>query len=374
MSRRKIRSTRDDYAALARGLLKQLPKGQICFEDSMELWHVFPGNTLRIDSAGWTKIADTIAVKDCDGKSLQIESSQLEIARLRIANIHLQEKLIRRDALLAANTRHANEVRKDVTVRMQNNFEQKLEAFGHFSHDLKTPFSLLISIAESLAIHGEKIPAKIRVKLEYIRMGIHRVLREAGNSIDAAQLFSRRTRTNRVRADLSKFVGEVAMMYALVFENYGISLVIKVKPGIFAEFDPLQFEKVLNNLLSNAIKHNIAGGRTVIALTSSQGKASLTISDNGLGFASGKDSPRRVRDENPWIFSSHGYGLKIVKQYIRQNRGEFRIAESPKGVAVTITLPISNQAAANMRHAMQFTHREIEFLAAERTKLSRRRN
>jgi len=361
------------YSSIA-AKVKALTKAEsLALRDSLGLWHEFPGNRIEPGATRLMKLSKSIAISSAT--KTKIAPHLLENLELKIKILHLQEKLKRRNITIEAVERNDKTREREGLRRLRKDFDRKLEAFGHFSHDLKTPFSMLISNAESLAIQGKEIPAKIRVRLENIRMGIHRVLRDAMNSLDAAQVLARKNRAKLARRNLSEFAQEVCDMYALIFESYAIRFSTSIEKNLFAEIDALQFEKILNNLLSNALKHGAPGGSTSVTVKSVQKAAHITIVNRGFGaHDASQEAEIRMKDENPWIFSSHGFGLLIVKKYMQQNKGKFSFKKMPDGASVELQLPlIKNDGSRLIEHTMQFTHRELEHLASERNKLSRRR-
>lgn len=84
-------------------------------------------------------------------------------------------------------------------IKARREFERKLNLFGHYSHDLKTPFSTLISTLEGMVLSDEVIPAKLRLNLETVRRNIYSVLRSTGQSLDAARLLTRKKRATLIR-------------------------------------------------------------------------------------------------------------------------------------------------------------------------------
>jgi signal transduction histidine kinase len=216
---------------------------------------------------------------------------------------------------------------------------------------------------------------RLRLQLEKIRAAIYSVLRTVTHSLDAARLVTRRQKPMLMPQNLTEFVRQVADVYSLVLESYGIRLLMKLEPSVICEIDPIQFEKILNNLLSNALKHNMPGGEILITLKTENRQAKLIISDSGLGPGA---ETRRRRNQNPWAFSSHGLGLSIVRELVRLNRGTMQlISRNGVGTTVTLALPTVPELAAaaerSRRHDFSFTIHEVELMAAERNVLSRRK-
>lgn len=238
---------------------------------------------------------------------------------------------------------------------------------------------MIVFPLETMVLHEEKIPPKLRLKLENLKLAVYSALRGVTNTLDAARALGGRRKTQLTPHNLSDFVRQVAEVYAIVFESYGSSLTTDITPGIVAEIAPVQMEKVLNNLFSNAIKHNIPGSRTVVALAIVRGAVEISVSDGGLGINYAGNSVAREQEKvrGGWAFSSHGFGLKIVRELVRANRGRFTLtSKTGVGTVATVRLPMAKNAKADMQNLRTFrfdhTFYEVELLAAERTALSRR--
>lgn len=370
-----------DYASLAKILqsffAKRYPVSETAVRDSLGLWHVSAGEPVR------TRMRDFILPQKkgrmaflCDSpKALTRDFSKYNpVIQLKLHTIDLAERLKRFKLITKSEDKANRRQLQSAKLKARREFERKLNLFGHYSHDLKTPFSTLISTLEGMVLSDEVIPAKLRLNLETVRRNIYSVLRSTGQSLDAARLLTRKKPATLIPYDFSAFVSEVAEFYAIIFESYGLKLGTEITPDIPAVIDPIQMEKVLNNLLSNAIKHNIPGGLAHIALSHDRAHIYLTISDTGLGLVSGGE---KIRDKNPWNLSSHGYGLEIVRELVRANRGKLKFkSEGGVGTTVSVMLPAAPELtpviASLRRHNFQTTLREVEFLANERTRLSRR--
>ena len=107
----------------------------------------------------------------------------------------------------------------------------------------------------------------------------------------------------------------------------------------------LQLEQVFVNLLDNAVKFNRPNGEVRVETDSSDGTASISISDTGIGIPS-EDLPRvferfyRVDKARSREMGGTGLGLSIVKHVIEQMGGTITVdSRVGEGSRFTITVP-----------------------------------
>jgi CheY-like chemotaxis protein len=113
--------------------------------------------------------------------------------------------------------------------------------------------------------------------------------------------------------------------------------------------DARRLHQILWNLLSNAVKFTPAGGRIVLDLHQEDGRAMLTVRDNGIGIAPDflphLFEPFRQADMSAQRSEGGmGLGLAIVRHLVGQHGGTIT-AESAgpgHGSAFTITLPMAH--------------------------------
>ncbi len=380
------RSYRDVARMLFQHLSRRSQLRAVAVQDNLGLWHTYPGRRPRLYTDGFAILDERqrIALKTGElGSSLRSVGRKLKmllpLLRLKLEAIDMGEKLARSILQHGAAERLQQTTERRKQRRLRREVDAKIGIFSRHSHDLKTPLSMIVFPLETLVLHEEKIPAKLRLKLENLKMAVYGALRGVTNTLDAARVLGGRSKTLLAPHNLSDFVRKVAEVYAIVFESYGISLTTQIEPGIFAAIDAVQMEKVLNNLFSNAIKHNIPGSHAVIAVRSSRGEVEVSVSDGGLGISYGGNSVARDQEKvrGGWAFSSHGFGLKIVRELVRANRGRFAlVSKTGVGTVATVRLPALKDIAADAPslRAFRFDHtmHEVELLSAERTTLSRR--
>ena len=103
--------------------------------------------------------------------------------------------------------------------------------------------------------------------------------------------------------------------------------------------DPVTLQLVLRNLMSNAARH--CRGRIDVALrdAGAEGLVEIVLSDDGGGFALGRD-PFAVGSEERRA-TGHGYGLAGVRHVIESRGGAIRVVRSAfgRGGGVAVLLP-----------------------------------
>jgi len=375
------------YTELARAIFlhfsKSIKPTAVAVLDGLGLWHIYPQNKISISVKNFetrrsvSRIA-VLCAKNTRSEVMSELKNFADIIALKLESIDLYERLQRAQFIAKSREKYSDREMRQFRAKLNKEMVAKIDLFGKYSHDLKTPFSMLISGVENMIVHDDSLPAKVRLQLEAIRAQIHNVLRTAGQSLDAARILTGRNKATLIPYNFSEYVKQVVAAYTIVFESYGIRMESEIQNDIPGEIDPLQMEKVLNNILNNALKYSIPGGYVHVDLHVSGRKIFVTVTDNGVGFvADGAHESRRLKDINPWIFSSHGYGLRIVRELLRANRGKFKLtAEKGIGTRAQITLPAIpelNSVVHSLRsHSFQMTLREVEQLASERTQLSRR--
>lgn len=102
-------------------------------------------------------------------------------------------------------------------------------------------------------------------------------------------------------------------------------------------------EQVLRNLLDNAVKYTRPGGQITVALRVEDGKAELTVRDDGVGIAP-EDLPhvfeRFYRAPSARGRSGAGLGLAIAAWIVRAHGGTITVDSVPgQGSTFTVRLP-----------------------------------
>ena len=213
------------------------------------------------------------------------------------------------------------------------------------THELKTPvakFVMQLEMFEAAAkkgLHGADMEAGLRsMKKNLLRQ--QNVIR---NILDLSRLEKggRSYRKELVRLD--DMLAKIAVEYGMLLEGKRISVVKDLDP-VMVNSDADMLWHVFSNLLGNAIKFtgNDGGGRILLSVKQKDGKAVVTIEDNGVGLS--ETMSATVFD--PFVQSTAseegiGVGLTLSRMIMDGLGGDVDLrSEGPgRGATASVTLP-----------------------------------
>ncbi|MEL6515930.1 MAG: ATP-binding protein, partial [Pseudomonadota bacterium] len=135
-------------------------------------------------------------------------------------------------------------------------------------------------------------------------------------------------------------------------DSAGMTLSISSDIDTDLSCDPNWIRQVLASLARNAFRHARSGGQLAINATSSQGKVTLTVTDNGPGIAA-EDQERvfqRFGQGGSDKAQGFGVGLALARWVIESHGGQITLTSPvPRPVAlgdgpgtqIDVTLPVS---------------------------------
>ncbi len=222
---------------------------------------------------------------------------------------------------------------------------KELEAFSYsVSHDLRAPFRHIVGFAELLREREKNLDAK---SLHYLQTISDSAI-AAGRLVDDLLNFSQlgRTAIARKKVDMNKLVAEVLRSLRAEQEGRRITLRIEDLPPAFG--DATLLRQVWYNLLDNAIKYTRRSDSAEIGVSgrSADGRASYTVSDNGVGFDMkyvGKVFGVFQRLQRVEDFEGTGIGLALVRRIVERHGGTVSaFGEVDQGASFSFVLPVEN--------------------------------
>jgi|AraplaDrversion2_2_1032049.scaffolds.fasta_scaffold06793_4 C4-dicarboxylate-specific signal transduction histidine kinase len=261
----------------------------------------------------------------------------------------------RRQGRLAAFQELTSERRRERELRLQR--EQlihlaRVGLLGELSaalvHELKQPLAAILVNAQA-GRRCWKGTAHAQASVDEILEDIVDASQRAINVIQRMrELFLRRD-AQRLTLDLNMVARDAVTLARSSMAEHGVRLELALDAhAVPLRGDPVQLQQVLLNLILNAcdaMDANRAGMRQ-LALATAGGpgaEASLTVSDNGCGIASGL--LERIFDA---FFTTKpqglGVGLSVSREIVAAHGGRIEAANRAEGGAVfRITLPIAEE-------------------------------
>jgi signal transduction histidine kinase/ligand-binding sensor domain-containing protein/DNA-binding response OmpR family regulator len=252
--------------------------------------------------------------------------------------------------MLAVKNRYKNRQAQrlsEIEKRKKEELLQEKESFfAGLSHDLLTPFSLIIAPTKDLLRENDLTEDK-REKLEIISKNAAFLSELFSSILDLKRAEMVDAEVKEKNVELISFCRIIVNAFDYLAKSKHIAL--KFQSGISEltiSTDTVKLERILYNLLSNALKFTPENGRIHVAiLLESNNVFVLEITDTGDGidahnltkvfdkFYQGTAS----KDKNvPGL----GLGLYIVRKFVQMLGGNISIkSEQGKGTCISIRLP-----------------------------------
>jgi two-component system sensor histidine kinase KdpD len=221
---------------------------------------------------------------------------------------------------------------------------EKLRAslLSSISHDLRTPLTSVIGLADALADTQSGLPASAMETAAIIRDQAHAMHSMVTNLLEMARLRSGRVILNLQWQPLDEIVGSsLRLLDEALAQRH---LVIDLPDDLpLIRFDAVLMERVLCNLLENAVKYSAVGATIGLSARAAGGELAVSVCNDGAGFP--PDLIERVFE--PFERGAHeptvpgtGIGLAICRAIIAAHGGTIAAANLPGRACVRFALPL----------------------------------
>jgi two-component system sensor histidine kinase KdpD len=296
-----------------------------------------PGSdVLYIPLRAPTKARGVLAVKAHNRRMLRIpEQRQLLdtfAALIAIALERVHYVGIAQDALL-----------KMESERLRNSLLAAL------SHDLRTPLTVLVGLAESLALTAPKLSNVQQETAEAIQDEARRMSTMVSNLLDMARIESGEVTLNLQWQPLEEVVGAALEAARGMLQRH--SVVVQLPRDLpLVKIDAVLIERVLVNLLENVSKYTPPGSTVTLSAQVNGDQLSVSVADNGPGLPPGLEEAvfqKFTRGERESSTPGVGLGLSICRAIVESHQGRISAAQRSGGGAIfTFTLPLGTPPPA----------------------------
>ncbi len=247
-------------------------------------------------------------------------------------------------------------VAQDALVRMESE-RLRNSLLAALSHDLRTPLTVLVGLAESLAMTKPPLANAQLEIADSMKDEAHRMSALVSNLLDMARIESGDVKLNLEWQPLEEVVGAALRSARTMLKHHTIDVRLPRELPL-VRFDALLIERVLVNLFENASKYTPAGSRVTLSAAVTGDTLHVTVADDGPGLPVGREEAvfqKFTRGERESSTPGVGLGLAICRAIIESHSGKIWANNRPGGGAsFTFTLPIGFPPAASVE--LEATH------------------
>jgi signal transduction histidine kinase len=231
--------------------------------------------------------------------------------------------------------------------RIENSMHQLHTITDSLAHDLRSPLTAIRGKLE-VSLSGESHRAKGEPMIVAAIEELDRLTEFLNTSLDVAEARADALRLTRSEIDLDELMRVMIDLYEPGMSERGLRMQLRSGGAVTVLADAALIHRAVANLLDNELKHLPAACTVVISVASDAERATLTLEDDGPGFAEEVSRgmfQRRVKGKDS---SGHGLGLAFVEAVARAHGGTVAAVNRAEGGArLTITLPCAEDAQAH---------------------------
>lgn len=231
---------------------------------------------------------------------------------------------------------------------LRQNAALKYEFITIIAHKFRTPLSHIKYLSQ-MFVENEKDSLQLE-NMKELQKSNEQLISMTGTLIELAES-KKSTESSYVfeSVPLCKTTKSLADSIRISFQEKNISFSVTCpEDEISVLSDRTRLEFVLQTIFENAYTYTPSGGRVDVAVGSSHRKASVSVTDNGIGI-----HPRDIhniflkfyRTKNAQSFDTEGLGVSLymAKKIMRRLHGNIRAfsAGENKGSTFEATLPLS---------------------------------
>ena len=250
--------------------------------------------------------------------------------------------------ILATPVKENGEVVGAVLVILDETEKEERETLrreftSNVSHELKTPLTSISGFAE-LIRSGMTDAEDTRHFADNIYKEARRLIVLVGDIIKLSQLDGGEIPYDECPQDLYEIAKETEERLDMVATSHKVNLELTGEHTSIRGNRQI-LEEMIYNLVDNGIKYNHEGGNVRIRVAEENGRAVVSVADNGIGIP--KDQQSRVFERFYRVDKSHskeiggtGLGLSIVKHGAAFHKAAVTMNSEPgKGTEISLTFP-----------------------------------
>ncbi|OQA32409.1 MAG: Sensor protein KdpD [Betaproteobacteria bacterium ADurb.Bin341] len=237
---------------------------------------------------------------------------------------------------------HYVDVAQNTTVQMESE-RLRNSLLSAISHDLRTPLSALLGLAEGLFLTKPPLPEHQAEITQAIRNEAMRTNALVNNLLDMARLQAGKIRLDKQWQPIDEVIGSALRAAEAGLDGNDVHVAIAEDLPLL-EIDSILIERVLCNLLENAGKYTPPDSRIDLTARRNADQVELIVEDNGPGLPPGKEElifHKFERGQPESNMPGVGLGLAICRAIVEAHGGSIRAETREEGGArFVVSLPV----------------------------------
>lgn len=233
------------------------------------------------------------------------------------------------------------ELREQENVMMQ----EKLRFYTNFSHELKTPLTLIQGPVNDLLRSAENKRDKKYLQLIKKNTGI--ILKFINRMLEFRKIEINKTVLNVGLHDIKILAQEEAESFSYLAKDRGVKFGFYSESNLEAWVDLEKMQIVLNNLLSNALKFTPEGKSVHFGVFEKEGDVVIEIKDEGVGIKKTEISSifsPFFQASNSSGTGGTGIGLALSKSFVELHLGTIDVSSKlGEGTSFIIKIPADKE-------------------------------
>jgi two-component system sensor histidine kinase KdpD len=239
-------------------------------------------------------------------------------------------------------------IAQDALVRMESE-RLRNSLLAALSHDLRTPLTVLVGLAESLTLARPPLSPALSETAEAIQDEARRMATLVSNLLDMARIESGEARLDLQWQPLEEVVGAALDSARRMLKRHQVEVRLPADLPL-VRIDAVLIERVLVNLLENASKYTPADTHVTLAAEVAGEHLRVSVSDDGPGLPEGREEAlfqKFARGDPESATPGVGLGLAICRAIIESHHGRIVAINRPSGgVTFSFMLPLGNPPVA----------------------------
>ena len=240
---------------------------------------------------------------------------------------------------LASNVNIMAEAIESNVEDLQNIADSRKRFIDNLAHEMKTPLTSIICLADVLRIKRDITDNELR---DYSGIIVEEAKRLRGLSGKLLELTVAGNAELEIRdINISELLDEIENSVKPIIEKRGMRLDI-TPVNVLVGVDRDLFISLLYNLIDNAVKASDDGQKIEVKCTLNGDKLIISVTDNGVGMS--EEEIRKITEPFYMVDKSRsrkaggaGLGLSLCAEIVRQHNAKLQI-DSALGVGTTVSV------------------------------------